>query len=552
MPKIHRTRWGIGSLFNRRFALLVLRWWGLYLVITAAILSGVTFADMIGLELAQNEVLLMVLVALALAMPTVGAVLLIQAPLRQPAAIASSAAPDLAVVRKYSRMIAGASELDALVEMVGRALSDVLGTPARSTLILADEGDDSGLTLTDREGTVQLARVSPIYQRLVVEQIPLTTGELLGDSRYKPLPEAERRFFNRESVSAYAPVILNNALLGVLACGGKPGTPSAHDLELLMTLAHQTSAPLRSARLVADLRRLNERTQALFRTLEQAKEQVEKLDSVKTDFVTIASHELRTPLAQLRGYIDIVDTLNEQEMLDQEKVSNTLGNLRKATERMEELIAAMLDVSQIDVDAMDLRFAPTAVESAMRMAIEPLLEAVRQRRLTLSARGLRGLPLIQADLPRLVQAFRNVVVNAIKFTPDGGRIEISGSVKPADERDTVEFVLISIADTGVGIDPANVELIFKKFFRTSDPSLHSTGTYKFMGAGPGLGLTIARGVIEGHHGEIWAESPGHNMETCPGSTFYIALPVKQPEDGRRVLSIEEQTNVSESKLRTRL
>jgi signal transduction histidine kinase len=113
-------------------------------------------------------------------------------------------------------------------------------------------------------------------------------------------------------------------------------------------------------------------------------------------------------------------------------------------------------------------------------------------------------------------------------------------------------VLVAIADTGVGIDPANLDLIFKKFFRTSDPSLHSTGTYKFMGAGPGLGLTIARGVIEGHHGEIWAESSGHNMDMCPGSTFYIALPVKQPEDERRVLSIEEQTNVSESKLRTRL
>lgn len=530
----------------RRFVLPAARTLALYAVIAASIFAALIIADAIGLELAQGELPLMVLVALALAMPTVGAAVLFQP---RAATQPPPASPELAAVRKYSRMIANASELDNLVEAVGRALSEVLGVSSHAALILVDEGDETGVNLIDRDQGARLARTSPIYQRFAIEQMPLTTAELNTDPAFKTLPEAERRFFTREAFSAYAPVLVNNALLGIVAC--QSSAPTRRDLELLMTLAHQTSAPLRSARLVADLRRLNERTQGLFKTLEQAKEQVEKLDSVKTDFVTIASHELRTPLAQLRGYIDIIDTLNEQEMLDQDQVSNTLGNLRKATERMEELIAAMLDVSQIDVDAMDLRFAPTAIESAMRMAIEPLMEAIKQRRLTLSARGLRGLPLIQADLPRLVQAFRNVVVNAIKFTPDGGRIEISGSVKPADGSES-EFVLISIADTGVGIDPANLELIFKKFFRSSDPSLHSTGTYKFMGAGPGLGLTIARGVIEGHHGEIWAESSAHNMDTCPGSTFYIALPVKQPEDERRVLSIEEQTGVTESKLRTRL
>jgi signal transduction histidine kinase len=552
-PETRRAPRGFAMLTSRRFVLLAIRWLVLYLVIAAAIFATVVIADAIGLELVQNELPAIALVALAMAMPTVGAALLLQAPLRsyfQPQR--APAASELATVRKYSRMIAGASELDALVEAVGRALTEVLGTSSRSSLILVEEADDEAtLNLIDRDGAGRLARISPIFQKLAVEQMPLTANELQNDPAYKSAPETERRFFTRSSVSAYAPVMVNNALLGIVASGNKGGVPTRRDLELLMTLAHQTGAPLRSARLVADLRRLNERTQGLFKTLEQAKEQVEKLDSVKTDFVTIASHELRTPLAQLRGYIDIIDTLNEQEMLDQDQVSNTLGNLRKATERMEELIAAMLDVSQIDVDAMDLRFAPTAVESAMRMAIEPLMEAVRQRRLTLTARGLRGLPLIQADLPRLVQAFRNVVVNAIKFTPDGGRIDISGSVKPAEGSES-EFVLISIADTGVGIDPANLELIFKKFFRTSDPSLHSTGTYKFMGAGPGLGLTIARGVIEGHHGEIWAESTAHNMDTCPGSTFFIAIPVKQPEDERRVLSIEEQTSVTESKLRTRL
>jgi signal transduction histidine kinase len=150
------------------------------------------------------------------------------------------------------------------------------------------------------------------------------------------------------------------------------------------------------------------------------------------------------------------------------------------------------------------------------------------------ARGLRGLPPVQADMQRLVQAFRNVIVNAVKFTPDGGKIEIRAELQTMDDLDEEEWIGISIKDTGVGISEEHLELIFKKFYRAFDPSLHSTGAYKFMGAGPGLGLTIANGIIEGHGGKIWAESAGHDMQNYPGSTFYIALPISPPEDARRV------------------
>lgn len=287
---------------------------------------------------------------------------------------------------------------------------------------------------------------------------------------------------------------------------------------------------------VVDLQHVNAEIGDLNARLEQARGEASRLDSVKTDFVTIASHELRTPLSQVRGYSDILDALNENNMLDQNQAASLVGNLRKAVDRMEELISAMLDVSQLDVDAMDLRFTPVTIESAMRMAIEPLHDAVRQRKMTLVARGLKGLPSIEADQQRLVQALRNVIVNAIKFTPDGGRIEITGSLIPAKPGET-DHLLIAITDTGVGIAPENRELIFKKFFRASDPALHSTGAYKFMGAGPGLGLNIARGVIAGHGGEIWAESPGFNRETLPGSTFYIMLPTVQRADARRAMTM---------------
>jgi hypothetical protein len=96
---------------------------------------------------------------------------------------------------------------------------------------------------------------------------------------------------------------------------------------------------------------------------------------------------------------------------------------------------------------------------------------------------------------------------------------------------------VSIKDTGIGIDPKNHEAIFEKFFRAFDPGLHSTGSTKFMGAGPGLGLTIAKGVIEGHGGRIWVESPGFDADKLPGSTFNIIIPTIPPEGVRRVVSI---------------
>lgn len=297
---------------------------------------------------------------------------------------------------------------------------------------------------------------------------------------------------------------------------------------------------LRHARLVTHLRQMNADMQKLNQSLADAKEQVQRLDSVKTDFITIASHELRTPLAQVRGYSDIMDEMNEQGSLDPEQATMMVGNLRKASERMEELITAMLDVSQLDVNAMDLRLTEVLLENVVRMAIEPLTDAIKQRRMMISARGLRGLPPFQADSQRLVQAFRNVIVNAVKYTPDGGRIEIKGVLEPSKNAGEPDTLLITVSDTGVGIDRENLELIFRKFYRAYDPSYHSTGTYKFMGAGPGLGLTIAQGVIEGHGGKIWAESSGHSMETYPGSTFYVRLPIKPPETAKRVMPFQRQ------------
>lgn len=447
--------------------------------------------------------------------------------------------------RLFSQQISKAVTLDQLVEIGTEALNQVMNVRRSGMILVNDTSDDGQVELlvmqvanypglnSDRG---YIKKTSPFYQQLTAHQLPIAQFDLEYNRQYLKMDPVEMAFFASLQMSAYAPIIVEDALIGILMSGPKNNDIPFYqrDLDLLATMGDQAGVALRNARLVADLRHLNLTMKTLNEGLEEANEQFEKLDSVKTDFITIASHELRTPLAQIKGYTDILDALNEQGMLDHDQTAGMVANLRKAIERTETLIGDMLDVSQLDVNAMDLRFTQTSPEAVVRMAIEPLTDPIRQRKLTLSARGLRGLPTIQADMQRLVQAFRNIVVNAIKFTPDGGRIEITASLQPGSVPED-ETVLVAISDSGVGIDAENLELIFEKFYRAYDPGLHSTGTYKFLGAGPGLGLTIARGVIESHGGRIWAESSGHNMETCPGTTFYVLLPVSPPENAPRVL-----------------
>jgi signal transduction histidine kinase len=432
------------------------------------------------------------------------------------------------ITHEFSQQVARAVDLKEIVT----AATDTLNTTMkiqRSGLMLVNNtvSLDGFVELLAMQGgsfgrdmkgvTLNIPLTSALYQRFAVEQQPLSQFDVEYNPRYADISAAERAFLAKQKMHAYAPIIMDSVMIGLLMVGAKIDDTvyNKPDLDMLSTLAQQVGFALRNARLVADLRHLNETMHSLNSGLEEANQELERLDSVKTDFVTIASHELRTPLAQIRGYTDMIDAINEAGMLEQTQVTSMVGNLRKATERMEELIAAMLDVSQIDVNAMDLRFTETTPETILRMAIEPLTNEIRQRKLNLTARW-KGLPPVQADLQRMVQAFRNIVVNAIKFTPDGGQIEIVATLQPSQNAKDIDHVLVSISDTGVGIDKGNLELIFKKFYRTFDPQLHSTGAYKFLGAGPGLGLTIAKGVIEAHGGKIWAESEYHSIDECPG------------------------------------
>ncbi len=254
----------------------------------------------------------------------------------------------------------------------------------------------------------------------------------------------------------------------------------------------------------------------------RANRELARLEQAKTDFISIAAHELKTPLTLIRGYATI---LNELE-LGENNHTLTSGIVRGA-ERMNNILEDMLDLSALDMRRVKLVIQQVSLRKVINLAHKQIERVLQDRNQTLQLENLEELPPVEGDEIRLFQIFRQLISNAIKFTPDGGCITISGQFDAAAGK-----VRLVFSDTGVGIAPEDQVKIFEKFFRTGNSSLHSTGQTKFMGAGPGLGLALVKGMVEAHGGHVTVDSPGFDMHNCPGSRFAVTLPVtiRPPQD----------------------
>jgi signal transduction histidine kinase len=260
--------------------------------------------------------------------------------------------------------------------------------------------------------------------------------------------------------------------------------------------------------------------------LESVKQSLEKLDRSKSDFIAVAAHELRTPLTLVQGYTSML-----RENVEQKGANPTekllLDGIQNGTNRLHSIIGDMIDVSLIDNNLLQLNFQPVWLNRLFSLLEQELKENLVERKLKYEVSDFPGSSeIIFADSERILQVFRNVLSNAIKYTPDNGSIQIDGRKLPG-------FIEVTITDNGIGIDPDDQSVIFEKFGRLGNTSLHSSGKTKFKGGGPGLGLRIAKGIIESHGGAIWVESDGHDESTCPGSTFHVLLPHRtEPPDER--------------------
>jgi signal transduction histidine kinase len=253
--------------------------------------------------------------------------------------------------------------------------------------------------------------------------------------------------------------------------------------------------------------------------LERSNKTLEQMDRTKVSFIHISAHELRTPLTLIQGYTYMLQQMAKKES-ELERISK---GLMDGFYRMEEVVNNMLDVSKIDSKTLDIAPVDSKVSFIIAKAKKPFESALEERNLELTTEGLDKLPSIQGDSELLHKVFYHLIMNAIKYTPDGGKIVISGKTIAADP--ISPEVEISVRDTGIGIAKENQEVVFEKFYQTGEVLMHSSGKTKFKGGGPGLGLAIARGIVEAHGGEIWLESPGYDEKTYPGTTVYVRLPV---------------------------
>ena len=358
---------------------------------------------------------------------------------------------------------------------------------------------------------------------------PLSQYDLDMLSWFQDMAAAERDWLKSLGMDLYVPVSVADNPVALLALGPKAdGQPySQEDLETLMTLAGQTGTAVENARLIDDLRAVQGDIQRLNSELAETNRQLARLDEAKTDFVTIASHELRTPLSQITGYSDVLSSLEEDELGDAQMVNQLLEGIAGGAARIKRVVDAMVDMSLIATGGLRMSLRAVSVDEVVTYAVQGMEDAARERQMTLSKVDLSHIPDIRADRARLEQVFLGLVNNAVKFTPNGGRIEISGRLdSSSSERAHVE---LCVTDQGIGVDPDQRALIFEKFYRPENPLLHSTNNSGFKGAGTGLGLAIVRGIVEAHGGRIWVESSGRDEETCPGSSFYVRLPVDGPE-----------------------
>lgn len=231
---------------------------------------------------------------------------------------------------------------------------------------------------------------------------------------------------------------------------------------------------------------------------------IHQLELVRKEFVSNVSHELRTPLSSLKA---LTETLQDTVESDSQASQKFLNRLDQELDNLTQLVNELLELSRLESGKVPLdrqRISPAVLLQAAEDRMK--LQAERNG-LEIEMTVTEDLPDVTADFTRIEQVLTNLVHNAIKFTPPGGKITLAAR---AEEKQVV-FV---IKDTGIGISPEILPRIFERFYKV-DRSRASTGT--------GLGLSISRHMIESHGGRIWAESEENN-----GSTFYFTLPINQP------------------------
>jgi signal transduction histidine kinase len=245
----------------------------------------------------------------------------------------------------------------------------------------------------------------------------------------------------------------------------------------------------------------------LARSFNQMAAILEQTELRRLELIGNVAHELRTPLASIRGTMEgLIDGVLPAEPA-------TFQLVYREAARLQRLVQDLQDLSRVEAGQVKLSRRPTSVASLIQVAIDRLQPQFEDKGVTIAAHIPAGLPPVLADEDRIGQVLLNLIGNALQYTPAGGRVRVSVDWQPGDGSQATQLV-VSIDDTGIGITAEHLSQIFERFYRVDKSRSRA-------GGGSGIGLTIARRLVELHGGRIWAESAGPGQ----GSTFYFTLPV---------------------------
>jgi signal transduction histidine kinase/DNA-binding response OmpR family regulator len=292
-----------------------------------------------------------------------------------------------------------------------------------------------------------------------------------------------------------SPLLVKNRAIGVLVLAkvaqGDFFAPG--DVELLSVLSGQAAIAIENAR--------------LFEEIQQAYQELQKLDHMKSEFINIAAHELRTPLAILLGYATLLQ--EETEGGDQKQLEIIVRNAM----RLRALVDSMLNLRHLEIGKPQVKLEQIILRHAIDEAVKDLSPLADSKRQSIAIKLPEGFPTITADRQKLGLILINLLSNAVKFTPEGGRIAIEAKWNEHE-------VLVSVSDTGIGIPPGEHERIFERFYQVGDSLTRKHG-------GIGLGLSIVKGIVELCGGRIWVES-----KVGRGSTFTFTIPQQSTHESR--------------------
>jgi signal transduction histidine kinase len=309
-----------------------------------------------------------------------------------------------------------------------------------------------------------------------------------------------------------APLISHQRILGYLSADKGTSRCTQEDLDLLVTITNHVAVAIDNARTYQDMETLTESLEqrVVERTedLQLANERLQEVDRLKSAFVSIVSHELRTPMTSIKGLVEnmmdgLTGPLNERQ-------SFYLTRVKHNIERLTRMINDLLDLSRIEAGKMDLQTSPVNVGSLVREVVELLQPIAKEHRLTLQTHILDPIPLIQADRDKLIQILTNLITNALKFTESSGTVTVG--VHQTEDGSVITY----IQDTGCGIPLDEQQTIFDRFYRGQTTDIKNRGA--------GLGLAIAKSLVELHGGQLWVTS-----SQGEGSRFSFHLPLQPPE-----------------------